>query len=195
MSWLAVNRRLDSRAEICYYEFIVTDIESPAVTIHDKAAEKHVRIEIIEAYQRLDDVQALFLEYSAGLGIDLGYQNFSKELSGLPGKYAKPGGRLFLALVDGEPAGCVAMRRFDAGHAEMKRLFVREPYRGLHLGRMLAQRVIDEARQIGYASILLDTLSSMEHAQRLYRQLGFVAIDAYYSSPVAGTSYLSLTLA
>ncbi|MCE5189469.1 MAG: GNAT family N-acetyltransferase [Eubacteriales bacterium] len=152
------------------------------------------RIEILEAYSNLEDVRALFLEYSASLGIDLGYQNFSEELSGLPGKYAKPEGRLYLALADGSPAGCVALRRFDGERAEMKRLYVRPGFRGLHLGRLLSERVLRDAAQIGYRAVLLDTLGSMERAQQLYRRLGFVPIEPYYDSPIAGTVFLQRTL-
>lgn len=153
-----------------------------------------MRIEIIEAYANIEEVKTLFAEYAASLGIDLGYQNFSAELSGLPGKYAKPDGRLYLAFVDGEPAGCVAMRRFDPHRAEMKRLYVRPAYRGLRLGRLLAERVIGDASMIGYSSVLLDTLSSMDRAKQLYRSLGFAEIEPYYSSPIAGTTFLACRL-
>ena len=151
-------------------------------------------IEIADACSYLEETRTLFLEYAASLGVDLGYQNFSAELSALPGKYAEPDGRLFLALVDGQPAGCVALRRFDATRAEMKRLYVRPANRGLHLGRLLAERAIAAARQIGYESILLDTLNSMHRAKQLYRALGFVEIDPYYKSPVPETTFLQLSL-
>ena len=153
-----------------------------------------MRIEINEAYSNIEEVKTLFQEYAASLGIDLGYQNFSSEYSNLPGKYAKPDGRLYLAFVDGALAGCVAMRRFDAQRAEMKRLYVRPAYRGLRLGRLLAERVIEDARLIGYASVLLDTLSTMERAQQLYRSLGFVEIEPYYSCPMEGTTFLACRL-
>lgn len=151
------------------------------------------QIELIEAYSRLEDVKTLFQEYSASLGIDLEYQSFSSELSGLPGKYARPDGRLFLALVGGAPAGCVAMRRFGAARAEMKRLYVRPAFRGLSIGKRLAERVIEEARLMGYRSILLDTLGTMDRARQLYRRLGFLEITPYYDSPVQGTKFLQLT--
>ena len=166
-----------------------------ALLREDWAAQDHPRVEIVDAYAQLDEVRALFSEYAASLPIDLGYQNFSAELSSLPGKYAVPDGRLFLALVDGQSAGCIALRRFDITRAEMKRLYVRPGYRGLRLGRLLAERAIDAAREAGYAAILLDTLSTMDRAKQLYRQLGFVEIEPYYNSPVIGTTFLQLSLA
>jgi len=153
-----------------------------------------MKIELVEAYGHLSDVSALFQEYAASLSIDLNYQNFPAELSGLPGKYAKPDGSLYLAYVDGVPAGCIAMRRLDTQRAEMKRLYVRPGFRGLNLGRMLAERVIHDAAHIGCRSLVLDTLSTMSRAQALYGQLGFVETAPYYCSPVEGTTYLSLSL-
>ena len=152
-------------------------------------------VEICEGYSHLEQIRALFAEYAASLGIDLGYQQFPAELEGLPGKYARPDGRLYLALVDGAPAGCVALRRFDATRAEMKRLYVRPAYRRLHLGSRLAGLVVEAARESGYSAILLDTLHTMDRAKQLYRRLGFVEIEPYYDSPVGETTFLQLTLA
>lgn len=149
---------------------------------------------IIEGDTRIGDVRALFTEYAASLGIDLGYQNFREELASLPGKYARPDGRLYLTLVGGVPAGCVAMRRLDESRAEMKRLYVRDSFRGLSLGRTLAQRVIADARSAGFSELVLDTLASMHRAQALYRSLGFAETTAYYDCPVAGTVFMRLTL-
>lgn len=153
-----------------------------------------MQIEIKIANDRIDDVKTLFQEYSASLGIDLAYQNYSEEFAALPGKYDMPDGRLYIATVDGAPAGCVAMRKLDADRAEMKRLYVRNPYRGLHIGQMLATQIISDAAEIGYHTLLLDTLANMQSAQALYRQLGFVEIDAYYQCPIAGTVFMQLSL-
>jgi ribosomal protein S18 acetylase RimI-like enzyme len=152
-----------------------------------------MHLEIIDGETRIDDVKTLFAEYAASLGIDLGYQNFGDEFAGLPGKYARPSGRLYLALVDGASAGCVAMRKLDA-RAEMKRLYVREGFRSAKVGLALTERIIADAREIGCRALVLDTLSTMHRAQALYRSLGFVEIEPYYSSPIPGTTYLSLTL-
>lgn len=165
-----------------------------AMLREDWASQDCPHVEITEAHGHLDEVRALFSEYATSLEIDLSYQNFSEELSGLPGKYAIPDGRLFVALVDGQTAGCIALRRFDETRAEMKRLYVRPAFRGFHLGRLLAERAIDAARSAGYKAVLLDTLSTMNTAKQLYRELGFVEIEPYYDSPIHGTTFLQLSL-
>lgn len=143
-------------------------------------------------------MRALFQEYAAGLAVDLCFQNFEEELATLPGEYAAPRGALLLARVDGELAGCVGLRPLDASDypnaAEMKRLFVRRPFRGFGLGRRLAEAALDAARQAGYACVLLDTLDDMEAARALYEELGFEEIPPYYHNPVAGAHYLKVDL-
>ena len=120
------------------------------------------------------------------------------ELAGLPGEYAAPGGHLLLAFVDGALAGCAGLRRIaDVDYAnacEMKRLYVRSAFRRFGLGRLLAQRLMDEARGIGYSAMLLDTLDDMESARGLYGTLGFEEIAPYYFNPVAGAHYLKADL-
>ncbi len=158
------------------------------------------RIELVPAAEPADieAVRALFREYADSLGIDLCFQNFEHELATLPGEYAAPGGALLLALVDGEPAGCVAMRPLpEADHAnacEMKRLFVRRAFRRFGLGRLLAQHLMDLATQAGHSCMLLDTLDDMEAARGLYASLGFVEIPPYYFNPIAGAHYLKVEL-
>ena len=142
--------------------------------------------------------QEIFREYAHSLEVDLCFQNFEAELATLPGEYGTPTGHLLLAYVDGELAGCGAMRALaDVDYAnacEMKRLYVRPGYRGLGLGRTLAQALIDEARRCGYSAMLLDTLDDMESARELYASLGFVEIPPYYFNPIAGAHYLKADL-
>ncbi|HVE52609.1 MAG TPA: GNAT family N-acetyltransferase [Ramlibacter sp.] len=150
------------------------------------------------ADSELDAVRTVFREYAQGLGVDLCFQNFEAELAGLPGEYAAPRGALFLARVDGEIAGCCALRPLDTADypnaAEMKRLYVRKAFRGFGLGRQLAEAALDAARQAGYACVLLDTLDDMEAARALYEDLGFEDIPPYYHNPIAGAHYLKADL-
>ena len=139
-------------------------------------------------------VRALFEEYAAALGVDLGFQDFDRELAELPGEYVPPGGRLLLALDEGNPAGCVALRPFEPGVCEMKRLYVRSAFRGTGLGRLLAERIVGAGRDAGYERMRLDTLPAMAAARRLYESLGFVEIEAYRPNPIHGTTYFELAL-
>ncbi len=136
----------------------------------------------------------LFQEYAAWIGIDLSFQNFEEELKRLPGEYAPPGGVLFLAWAEARPAGCVAVRRIDDRDCEMKRLYVRDAFRGLSAGERLAREAIEWARAASYRRMLLDTLPSMRSAHRLYERLGFVEIPAYRFNPVEGTRFMALEL-
>lgn len=142
--------------------------------------------------------RALFEEYQKALGIDLCFQNFDAELSGLPGDYAPPLGDLLLAHVDGVAAGCCAFRPLHTADypnaCEMKRLYVRPAFRGLGLGRLLAERTMDLAHQAGYNNMLLDTLSDMEAARSLYQELGFIEVAPYYHNPLQGAHYLKVSL-
>ncbi len=136
----------------------------------------------------------LFREYASELGLDLSFQGFDRELAELPGEYVPPTGRLLIAFDGDRAAGCVALRPRSSDTCEMKRLYVRDPYRGTGLGRLLAQAIIAEARDIGYRRMLLDTLPSMDRAISLYLSLGFREIEPYYESPVEGTRFLELGL-
>ncbi|NUZ04173.1 GNAT family N-acetyltransferase [Schlegelella koreensis] len=140
----------------------------------------------------------IFRDYAASLPVDLGFQGFDAEVAGLPGEYAAPTGQVILAYVGDELAGCGALRclaEVDYPNAcEMKRLFVRPAYRGLGIGRALAEALIDEARRGGYSVMLLDTLDDMESARELYRALGFEEIPPYYFNPIPGAHYLKVDL-
>lgn len=140
----------------------------------------------------------IFREYAQSLAVDLCFQNFEQELAGLPGEYAAPAGALLLAFVDGELAGCGALRGLPesdyANACEMKRLYVRPAFRRFGIGREMAQALLDEAQRAGYSEVLLDTLDDMEAARGLYASLGFEEIPPYYYNPIPGAHYLKATL-
>ena len=154
-------------------------------------------MKIIQALSPEDIARAriLFQEYEASLGISLCFQNFEGELAELPGEYAAPTGRLFLAFDGNQITGCVALRGLGEGACEIKRLYVRPDFRGRGLGRELTKAVIDAARQIGYERMRLDTFpGKMDTAIAMYRSLGFREIEAYYHNPVAGATFMELML-
>jgi putative acetyltransferase len=151
-------------------------------------------MKIIQAQRtdEIEEIRRLFREYEAFLGVDLCFQSFEEELASLPGRYAPPGGSLLIGLIGNEVAGCVALRGLGDGVCEMKRLFVRPEYRGQGLGRMLAERVIDEAIKLGYSRMRLDTLDRLKEAIKLYESLGFKRRAPYYHNPLAGVVYWEL---
>jgi len=161
---------------------------------------KTPRIDLItpDQPQLLNAVRGIFLEYASSLNVDLCFQDFAAELDQLPGEYAAPRGALLLACVEGEVAGCCALRPLDncdhTNAAEMKRLYVRNRFRGHGLGRQLAEAILLEARRAGYSCVLLDTLDDMEAARALYEDLGFVEVPPYYHNPHAGAHYLKVAL-
>lgn len=161
-------------------------------------ASPQAQLFLVESDAQVEAVRVLFREYQDSLGVDLCFQNFEQELSELPGEYTAPLGGLLLATIDGEPAGCCALRPLlNTDHVnacEMKRLFVRRAFRGFGLGRQLAERIMDVARQAGYDCVLLDTLDDMEAARALYEELGFEEIAPYYHNPLAGAHYLKAGL-
>jgi ribosomal protein S18 acetylase RimI-like enzyme len=160
-------------------------------------AAPEARVELIQATlpEHIEQTRALFLEYAESLGFSLCFQSFDEELKSLPGAYAPPSGRLLLAQYEQQAAGCVALRKLEANSCEMKRLYVRPAHRGKGLGRILVERVIAEARAIGYQRMRLDTIaSSMQDAVELYRKIGFKEIAPYRANPIAGALYLELLL-
>lgn len=157
-----------------------------------------IRLLPADTPEALDAARQIFREYADALGIDLCFQGFEQELAALPGDYAAPGGTLLLAWVDGELAGCGAVRPLaDSDYAnacEMKRLYVRRAFRRFGLGRQIAQALMDTAVQLGYSVMLLDTLDDMEAARELYATLGFEEVPPYYYNPIPGAHYLKAEL-
>jgi GNAT superfamily N-acetyltransferase len=159
------------------------------------------QIDLIQATlpEHIEQARSLFLEYGSSLGFSLCFQSFDEELRNLPGAYSPPSGRLLLARYEGgdrdHAAGCVALRKLEAGICEMKRLYVRPADRGRGLGRLLVERVIAEARAIGYKRMRLDTVeSAMKDAIALYARLGFQKIAPYSAIPVESALWMELLL-
>lgn len=142
----------------------------------------------------LSEVRTLFEEYAVWIAVDLSFQNFEEELRGLPGDYAPPGGALFLAWSEARPVGCIAVRRIDDRDCEMKRLFVRDAFRGLGAGERLANHAIEWARAHGYHRMLLDTLPSMGAAHKLYARLRFAEVPPYRFNPIPGSRFMAKVL-
>ncbi len=138
--------------------------------------------------------RALFREYAQSLSVDLRFQNFSNELESIAEQYNLPSGGLYLAFFDGLPAGCAGVRKFDDETAELKRMFVKDEYRGHKIGVKLLQLAIGLAKQLGYSKLRLDTLEDMAKAQQLYRSFGFYEIPAYRFNPLSGTIYMEKEL-
>ena len=154
-----------------------------------------MKVSQAQTAEQIEQARQLFHEYQAWLQISLCFQNFEAELAKLPGDYAPPDGRLLLACEGSELAGCVALRKIDDSTCEMKRLFLREEFRGRGLGRELIQAIIEEARQTGYKRMRLDTLPpKMNEAIALYQACGFKKIAPYYVNPVPGAMFMELEL-
>jgi ribosomal protein S18 acetylase RimI-like enzyme len=149
----------------------------------------------VESGTQIAQARELFLEYAQSLGFSLCFQNFDKEIADLPGDYGPPEGRLLLAYCEAELAGCVALHKLEENICEMKRLYLRPQFRGHGFGRTLAEKIIQEARDIGYRKIRLDTVEPvMKDAVAMYRKLGFTEIAPYCANPIAGALYMELEL-
>jgi putative acetyltransferase len=157
-------------------------------------AETQLSVAQAETVSDIEQARSLFKEYEMSLGISLCFQSFDRELANLPGDYAPPFGRLLLAHHDGQLAGCIALRKLTGDVCEMKRLYLRQNFRGKGLGRAMLNALLNEAKRIGYSKIRLDTLPGrMDDAISLYRSIGFKEINAYYNNPVDAL-YMELDL-
>ena len=154
---------------------------------------KMLTIAQVKTADQTEAARNLFLEYESWLGLDLCFQGFESELADLPGKYATPDGRLYLAYSDEKLAGCIAMRKLENGVCEMKRLFVRDEFRGQKIGLQLVKKLIAEAKEIGYRKMRLDTYPlKMGKAVSLYEFHGFRPTEPYYENPHDGVLFLEL---
>ena len=148
----------------------------------------------LESSQHLDVIRALVVEYAESLDFDLDFQNFKDELAQLPGEYAPTEGCLIIAFYQGEPAGCVGLRKLEKNICEMKRLYVRPRYRAMGVGKVLAESIIREAGVRGYKHMRLDTVPSMKKARGLYLSMGFKKIDPYCYNPIQGATFMEKKL-
>lgn len=146
-------------------------------------------LEIIDGANHLDEVKRLVIEYTKFLGRDLSFQHVDDELNDLSAKYAPPEGRLLCAAIDDKIIGCVAYHKHTNDRCEMKRLFVREGYREHHAGSKLIEAIINSARADGFKEIVLDTITPLQSAIRLYKKFGFVETEPYYENPMSDVIY------
>ncbi len=148
----------------------------------------------VEGEAAVAAVRTMLLEYWDSFGFTPSFQNFGDEVASLPGAYAPPGGRLALAIVNGEPGGCIALRRVDERRGEAKRLYVRPAFRGSGLGRALLEWAMNEARAIGYREIVGDTMPTMHEALALYDRMGFKRAEPYSEHPTEGAIFIRIEL-
>lgn len=160
-----------------------------------------MEIRIVPGYDYPQEIKTLFGEYTdmliagdVGFREYLGLQHYEDELNDLGSKYGAPAGRLYLALCDGAPAGCIALRWIDSLRCEMKRLYVRPQFRNLGIAGRLVDKLIADASEIGYTQMLLDTLPFLDTAIGMYKKYGFYEIESYNDSPMSTSIYMALDL-
>lgn len=159
-------------------------------------------LQFLPAFDHPETVRELFIEYTDMLVAGdpafsvylMDIQHFDEEIRHLEGKYGPPEGRLYLVCWDGKLAGCVALKKVDEKSAEIKRLYVKPAFRGHRIGEAMVHRLIADAREIGYASLLLDTLPFLHTAIKMYRRLGFYEIPSYNGSPMENLLYMKYDL-
>ena len=152
------------------------------------------RVIIADSSELITRAKELVLEYALSLGVDLSFQDFETEIATFPEQYSPPHGRLLLAECEGEVIGCVGLRDSGGGKCEMKRMYIQPEYRGSGLGRALGERLISEARDIGYTHMRLDTIPAMKAAVSLYMSLGFKEIEPYRFNPFKEAMFMELDL-
>jgi putative acetyltransferase len=172
-----------------------TELSKTVSAVSPTSAVKGLCIFRAESSLQIAQARELFVEYAQSLGFSLCFQNFDQEMEELPGDYAPPEGRILVGEYEGRLAGCVALHKLEADICEMKRLYLSPQFRGKGLGRRLAERIIAEAREIGYHRMRLDTVEPvMKDAVAMYGKLGFRDILPYRANPIAGARYMELQL-
>jgi len=151
-------------------------------------------LKIAETEEEYEDAKTLFLEYAKSLNFDLCFQNFDKEISDLKSEYTGNGGCKLLCYDENNLAGCVGLRRFENKICEMKRLYLRDEFRGKGIGKALVDRIISISKEYGYERMRLDTIYTMKEAISIYKKIGFEEIKPYRVNPIEGVIYLELFL-
>lgn len=160
-----------------------------------------MKLELKLAYNFKDEIENLFSEYTNMLLNEdptfkryLDIQSYDEEIDNLEEKYGMPEGRLYIAYFNEQLAGCIGLRKIDNENCEMKRLYVRPEFRGNHIGNELVNRIIDDAKEIGYKFMLLDTFPFLENAIQMYKNFGFYEISSYNNSPMDSLIYMKMDL-
>lgn len=158
-------------------------------------------INIVCGYDYKDEIKSLFTEYTEYLVENdskfkeyLEIQKYDNEIDNLEDKYGMPWGRLYIAFYEKQVAGCIALRKLNESECEMKRLYVKPEFRNKGIGKMLVEKVVSDSKEIGYSSMLLDTLPFLQKAIKMYRKMGFYEVECYNDSPLDSTIYMKLDL-
>ncbi|OGI04396.1 MAG: hypothetical protein A2Y25_00845 [Candidatus Melainabacteria bacterium GWF2_37_15] len=152
-----------------------------------------LKIQKAKTLEQLEQARKLFIEYSEFLDIDLCFQNFENEINNLSSVYSEPDGGIFLASFNLEVVGCIALKKLEGHVGEIKRLYVKDEYRNMGIGRKLFDKILDFAKEKGYQKVRLDTLNFLESAIKLYKAYGFREIPAYNSTPRDDVLYFELS--
>lgn len=158
-------------------------------------------MKIVYGYELKDEVKELFTEYTDYLVKGdkefrkyLEIQKYDNEIENPEEKYGLPKGRLYVAYFENKVAGCIALRPLNDTQCEMKRLYVKPQFRNKGIAKILVEKIISDAKEIGYNSMLLDTLPFLTAATNMYKKMGFYEFECYNDSPLDNTIYMKLDL-
>lgn len=155
---------------------------------------KEIKYHIAESDQDFEKCKDIIIEYLDTLGIDLSYMNLQHEFAEMKQMYGGNNGTFFYALDEKQIIGCVGIRRVENEIAELKRLYVRDNYRGYKVGVTLLENALKSAKNLGYKKIRLDVIPTLQIAKELYISFGFYEIEPYFNNPVKGTTYMEKNL-